>query len=146
MPELKRKLDYSDLLAATEYVERRSIGEVFYAPVDLILTDQDVFVPDLLVVDDPAHLTRRGVEGPPLLVVEILSPSTSGRDRGVKAGRYAELGTRHYWIADPDARTLECHRLDDDAFRLVVSAGPGGTLHHPDWEDLRIDLEALFRG
>jgi Uma2 family endonuclease len=83
------------------YFEARSIGEVFAAPIDLILTKEDVFVPDLVVAADPSHVSKRGIEAPPLLVVEVLSPSTRRVDRGVKFRRYAELCVLHYWIVDP---------------------------------------------
>ncbi len=178
--ELKRKLDYSDLLVSPDdgkryelvrgdlyvtpspspvhqriskrlqrqleaYFEDRSIGEVFDAPIDLILTKQDVFVPDLLVVADPSHVTKRGIESPPLLVVEIMSPSTRSVDQGVKARRYAELGVEHYWIVDPERRRLECHRLVQGAFRSIFDAEGDATLTHPDWEGLILDLGALWR-
>jgi Uma2 family endonuclease len=128
-----------------DYFESRSLGEVFNAPIDLILTEQDVFVPDLVVVSDPDHVSKRGIEAPPALIVEILSPSTRGQDRGVKAQRYAELGTEHYWIVDPDRRRLECHRLADGAFSLLVHVEGDATLEHPSWDGLRIDLAALWR-
>jgi Uma2 family endonuclease len=178
--ELKRKLDYSDLLATPndgkryellrgdllvnpspspvhqrvsrrlqrqleDYFHDRSIGEVFNAPIDLILTNQDVLVPDLVVVGQPQHITRRGLEGPPLLVVEVLSPSTQRMDRGPKARRYAELGVEHYWTVDPVKHRIECHRLDGDVFRLVIDASGEAELVHPDWDGLVIDLAALWR-
>lgn len=128
-----------------EYFEGRSIGEVFNAPIDLILTQQDVFVPDLLVVNDPAHVTERGIERPPLLVVEILSPSTRKVDRGIKSRRYAELGVLHYWIVDPENKCLECYRRTENAYRSVTTAHGETTIAHPDWEGLVIDLAALWR-
>jgi Uma2 family endonuclease len=178
--ELKRKLDYSDLLATPDdgkrhelvrgdlfvnpspspmhqrvskrlqrqledYFEDRSIGEVFNAPIDLILTRQDVFVPDLLVVADPSHISTRGIEGPPLVVVEILSPSTRKVDRGVKSRRYAELGVEHYWIVDPERKRLECHRLREGAYQRLEDAEGETTLVHPDWTGLVVDLAALWR-
>ena len=178
-PELKRKLDYSDLavtpddgkryeiiegdlyvtpspspvhqrvsarlfIRLMEYFDRRGIGEVFYAPVDLILSDHDIFVPDLLVVADAELVSKRGIEGPPLLVVEILSPGTKRQDRGLKARRYAELGIRHYWIVDPEARKLECHRLAGMEFLPLVEAEGSATLVHPDWQGLEIDLAVLW--
>jgi len=128
------------------YFEGRSAGEVFNAPIDLILGRHDVLVPDLLVVADPGHVTRRGVEGPPLLVVEILSPSTRHMDLTLKARRYAELGVRHYWVVDPDARWVQFHRLGGSgAFELVAEAEGGATLAHPDWDGLSLDLAALWR-
>ncbi len=102
-------------------------------------------MPDLLVVSDPAHISKRGIEKPPLLIVEILSPSTGRRDRRTKARRYAELGVEHYWIVDPDEKRIECYRLDENAFRRVIDAEGKTTLAHPDWDGLIIDLAALWR-
>jgi Uma2 family endonuclease len=127
------------------YFHGRSLAEVFDAPIDLILTRHDVFVPDLVVVGDPASITERAIERAPLLVVEILSPSTRKVDRGLKAERYAELGVPHYWILDPVDRRLECHRLDAGVYRLVVEASGETTLTHPDWDGLSIDLATLWR-
>ena len=126
------------------YFHGRSLGEVFDAPIDLILTRQDVFVPDLVVVADPTSITERAIERAPLLVVEILSPSTRKVDRGLKAQRYAELGVAHYWILDADERRLECHRLEEGVFRLVVEAQGDTSLTHPDCDGLTIDLSALW--
>ena len=179
-PELRRKLDYSDLLVTPSdgkryelvqgdlfvnpspnpvhqrisrrlerqlenYFHDRSIGEVFNAPVDVILTAQDVFVPDLLVVADPSHISRRGIESPPLLVVEILSPSTRKVDRGLKSRRYAELGVEHFWIVDPDRKSVKCYRLEAGGYQLLVAAEADTPLVHPTWEGLTVDLAALWR-
>jgi Uma2 family endonuclease len=132
-------------LALVEYFEGRALGEVFFAPVDLILTNHDVFVPDLLVVGDPSSVSGRGIEAPPLLVVEILSPSTRKQDRGLKAQRYRELGVRHYWIVDPDGRRIECLRSEGRAFRTRLEAEGDATIEHPDWPGLIVDLGALWR-
>jgi Uma2 family endonuclease len=127
------------------YFHARGLGEVFHAPLDLVLTQRDVLVPDIVVVADPSHVTSRAIEGPPLLVVEILSPSTRHVDRGVKARRYAELGVEHYWIVDPDEGRVECHRRAGAAFRIVAEGAGDTTLRHPDWDGLAIDLAALWR-
>jgi Uma2 family endonuclease len=127
-----------------DYFHPRSLGEVFDAPIDVILSAHDVFVPDLVVVADPSHISRRGIEKPPLLVVEILSPSTSSVDRGVKATRYAELGVQHYWIVDIDSRQIECYELQDGTFQLLIEAREDAPLMHPAWEGLVIDLAALW--
>jgi len=128
-----------------DYFHARSLGEVLHAPIDLILTRHDILGPDILVVSDPQHVSRRGIEGPPLLVVEILSPSTRAQDRGDKARRYAELGIAHYWIVDPDERTLECYTSSEGAFRPRAEARGDVRLNHPDWAGLTIDLAQLWR-
>jgi len=128
-----------------DYFHSRRLGEVFNSPLDVILTRHDVFEPDLLVVGDPSHTTARGVEKPPLLVVEILSPSTRKVDRGVKFRRYGELGVPHCWIVDPDGKSVECYRLESRGYRLVIEGEGDATLNHPDWEGLVIDLAGLWR-
>ena len=102
------------------YFEEQKLGEVFNAPIDVILTDQDVVQPDLVLVTDPAQISKRGIEGPPLLLVEILSPSTRDYDQTAKAQRYATLGVRHYWIVDPDAQRMECYQASGTTFELLV--------------------------
>ena len=69
------------------FVQERGLGEVFHAPCDVVLSNTDVVQPDLLFVsNERAHLLLGGanVLGAPDLVVEILSPSTAGRDRTLK--------------------------------------------------------------
>jgi Uma2 family endonuclease len=133
------------MLALIEYFEGRSIGEVFHAPTDVILTDEDVFVPDLLVVRKPEDVSSRGIEGPPVLVVEILSPPTCTQDCGVKAERYAQLGVEHYWIVDPDARRVECRRLEGKRFARRVEGEGDAVLEHPDLDGFVLDVGALWR-
>jgi Uma2 family endonuclease len=128
-----------------DYFHSRSLGEVFNAPLDVILTPHDVFEPDLLVVADPSHIFTRGIEKPPVLVVEILSPSTRRVDRGLKFRRYAALGVQHCWIVDPDEHRLECYRLAGGVFAPAVAAAGDTTLQHPDWDGLVVDLSALWR-
>lgn len=128
-----------------EYFELRGRGEVFNAPIDLILTNHDVVQPDLVVIADPASVTQRGIEAAPLLVVEVLSPSTAAFDRNVKARRFAALGVAHYWLLDPDARRLECYRNRNGLFELSASASADETLVSPDFAELRIDLGAIWR-
>jgi Uma2 family endonuclease len=128
-----------------DFFETGGLGEVFNAPVDLILAEHDIVQPDLLIVGNPGQVSHRAIEGAPLLVVEVLSPSTRAQDRGVKARRYADLGVRHYWILDPDAERIECLRLEGSAYRVVADASAPETLAHPDWPGLAIHLGALWR-
>ncbi|MBI2525735.1 MAG: Uma2 family endonuclease [Candidatus Rokubacteria bacterium] len=119
-------------------------AEVFVSPIDVILTPHDVLQPDIVVVADPAQVSARGIEGPPLLVVEVLSPGTAAYDRTIKARRYAALGVPHLWLVDPEGRSIECHRRDGDEYRLVIAAGPADTLVHPDFAALAIPLAPLW--
>jgi Uma2 family endonuclease len=52
----------------------------------------------------------------PDLIVEVLSPSTEKRDRGIKFEDYALHGVGEYWIVDAEAETIELHRLQGSAY------------------------------
>ena len=100
-------------------------AEMYYAPLDVYLTDEDVVQPDILVVLPGRELllSDRGIEGGPDLVVEILSPSTSNRDKRTKARLYAEAGVREYWLVSPESETIEVLALRDGGYEVHVRAG-----------------------
>jgi Uma2 family endonuclease len=116
------------------YLERNPIGTVLTAPCDVLLSDVDVLQPDLLVVLQGrlARITDKNVQGPPDLVIEILSPGTAGRDRDLKHKRYEHFGVREYWLVDPDQNTVEILRLEQTRFtRASLTSRPsqaGSTL------------------
>lgn len=124
------------------YFEERAMGEVFDAPLDVILTSRDVFQPDL-VVARPDQISARGIEGPPLLLVEIISPTTEERDRVMKANRYAQLRVPHFWLVEPDLPQIECYRLQGNTYELVIQAQGAAALTHPDFPGLNIQLALL---
>lgn len=82
-------------------------GEMFFAPTDVILSDRTTVEPDLFfVAADRDHIvTLRGCEGPPDLVVEVLSPSNSARDLETKRELYARHSIPEYFILNTDAET-----------------------------------------
>jgi len=104
------------------HVTANRLGLVLPAPADVILADTSIVQPDILFVanDRQALVSARGIEGPPTLGVEILSPSTTLVDRGRKRELYARYGMLFYWIADGDTRTLEMWRLRGDAYELLA--------------------------
>ena len=78
-----------------------------------------------------ARVELRGIEGPPDLVIEVVSPSNRGRDLLTKRSLYARAGVREYWLVDPEARTIEILTLDRDAFHLAVAASGDETPSFP---------------
>lgn len=96
------------------FVQEHGLGEVLTGPIDVLFAEGDYLEPDLLFVaaGREALLTDRGVEGPPDLVVEVVSPSTETRDRGIKLERYRHFGVGEYWIVDPDSWTVEVWKRD----------------------------------
>jgi Uma2 family endonuclease len=130
--------------AADEATGRRR-GEVFNSPIDVVLGPHDICQPDLAVVTEPAQISKRGIEGAPTLLVEVLSPSNRAYDRVTKARRYAAAGVVHYWIVDPDLQTVDCYRLAGERYSEVGCFSAEATLCHPDFPGLVIDLPAVWR-
>lgn len=90
-------------------VEAKGLGEVNIAPFDVILAEDAVVQPDVLVVlaEHLGVIAPEGVRGAPDLVVEVLSPATAQRDQVIKRRLYGRHGVREYWIVDPDTLTVE---------------------------------------
>ena len=106
------------------YVVANQLGKLFIAPTDLILAPTTVVQPDLIFIgnDRRSIVTERAIEGPPTLVIEILSPTTHRIDRVTKAQLYAKHNVPNYWLIDPDQRTLEAYELVLDHYDLAASA------------------------
>lgn len=120
-------------------------GEVFYAPIDVLLGPNDVCQPDLVVVTDPSQVSPRGIEGAPTLLVEIASPATRNYDRITKSRRYAERGVAHYWILDPELGSIDCYRNSESRWESIGNFRRDQTLIHPDFPGLSIPLETIWR-
>ncbi|HWG74742.1 MAG TPA: Uma2 family endonuclease [Acidimicrobiales bacterium] len=86
-----------------------------FAPLAWRIGPGQVPEPDLMVVS-PEAIGPRAIERPPLLVVEILSPSGRGRDLSEKRRIYAEGRAEWYWIVDPDEPSLTVLRLAGDVY------------------------------
>ncbi|MGI6357233.1 MAG: Uma2 family endonuclease [Bacillota bacterium] len=121
-------------------------GEVFNAPLDVTLGDYTVVQPDIFyIAGGQEHLVlRERVEGPPTLVVEVLSPTSRRKDRWHKLQIYQRAEVPHYWMVDPEEHTLECFSLRDGVYALVVGGVDDDVVEHPELSGLVVHLEQLW--
>ena len=128
------------------YVRQRRLGRVYTAPIDVLLSPTTICQPDIVFVAsaNESLITERAIEGPPDLLVEILSPSTARRDRGIKARLYAGFGVAHYWIVDARRRRLEAFVREGGTFRRVIEAVGDDVVFPPPFARLRIALGELW--
>ena len=125
-------------------------GQVFAAPLDVLLSPYDIVEPDLLVVtgDQTGILTEKNVQGPPALVIEVLSKSTRKRDAQTKRRLFERTGVREYWLVDPELDAVQVFRptLEGRLARAVeLTAEDGDVLTTPLLPGCQIDLRELFR-
>jgi len=128
------------------FVDERDLGEVFMAPIDVVLSDNDVVQPDLVFVSTEREyiITDLNIQGAPDLVVEILSPSTAERDRTVKRDLYEKHGVREYWMLDLDARTLTILLRGESGFEVHAIYSVGDTMESPTLPGFTLDLDEIF--
>ncbi|MER6971333.1 Uma2 family endonuclease [Nocardioides sp. NPDC000445] len=104
-------------------------------------------LPDVaLVANEPDGDT---IIDPPVLVAEVLSPSTQGQDLVTKAHEYAGAGVEHYWILDPMQRRLEVFDLVDGGWvsqAVLDHEHPTGTMTVGEHGSVEVDVRTLLPG
>jgi Uma2 family endonuclease len=134
--------------ALDAHLQRNPIGEMFFAPFDVVLSDLDVVEPDLLYIsrERAGILTTQHVKGTPDLVVEILSAGTRKVDEVTKRKAYERFGVLEYWVVDPELDTIKIYRRDRDVFARVaeLSVEHEDVLTTPLLPQLSIALAEIF--
>jgi len=123
------------------------------APFDVRLAERDeaddsitnVVQPDISVFCSETNLDDKGAKGPPDLVVEILSSSTSGKDTIVKRALYQRHGIPEYWIVDPETRTVYQFVLEAGNYAEARELTAGGRLESPTLDGVGFQIDDLFR-
>jgi Uma2 family endonuclease len=110
-----------------------------------IAVKRSYFYPDVFVTCNPDDHRAEQTMSHPVLVAEVLSPSTAAYDRGEKFIAYRSLPTlQEYLLIDPDQQQLELFRKGADGLWVLHDFAPGQTLHLAS-VDVAIPWERLFR-
>ena len=130
-----------------KFINEHKLGEIFDAPIDLFLDDENGLQPDLLFIPTArAHLiTNSGIMGPPALVIEIISPTSGYRDRVEKRAIYQRHGIQEYWLVDPLEELIEILALEGGRYQLMSGASPSeGQLVSGVLPDLVLNVADVF--
>ena len=119
-------------------------GRAFPAPLDVVLSDQDVVEPDVVFVtdSDAEAVGVKNVTGIPSLVIEVLSDAR--RDRVLKRDLYERFGVPEYWIVDGEADRVEVYRFDRGRYGKPEIFEPGETLTLDSLPGFAIDVATLL--
>jgi Uma2 family endonuclease len=112
------------------WAEAHDLGEAFVPPFGVRLNEAVVREPDVFFVLS-AHLERLRdtlVEGAPDLVIEVVSPSSRGTDRGDKYYEYERAGVPEYWLIDPEREQVEAYRLGPAGRYVLLDLGEPSVL------------------
>lgn len=117
----------------------------FISPIDVVLSEENVVQPDVIVVCDKKKILESHINGAPDLVIEILSPSTTVRDRREKKDLYEKFGVKEYLLVDPKEKFAEKYILTKHHFGSAQIFGPTETIPLHSLKNVKIPLKKIFR-
>ncbi|MDO5423917.1 MAG: Uma2 family endonuclease [Eubacteriales bacterium] len=116
--------------------------KVYPAPFAVFLNSDDInyVEPDISVICDKNKLNKKGCNGAPDWIIEIVSPSTKKQDYAIKLFKYRTAKVREYWIVDPEKRRITVWDFEHDD--LEEYAFSDSVKVHI-YDDLTIDFSQL---
>jgi Uma2 family endonuclease len=142
-------LSFRLTLALGTFAEARHLGQILAAPLDVLLSPNDIVQPDLIFLSSGRlHLlNERNLRGAPDLIVEILSESTRRIDQGIKAETYERAGVQEYWVVDPTRDSVLVYCRVEDRLQAVgrLEARTKDVLTTPLLPGLDIHLAEIFK-
>ena len=139
---ISRKIEFM----LEKFVTENDLGEVFDAPCDVHLDDENVVQPDILFIskDRLNIIGEKNIECAPDLVIEILSKSTAYRDLVQKKKLYSRFGVKEFWIVITDEEAIEVYILKDNTFLLYRNYSKNEILESPYLKGFKIELKGIF--
>lgn len=128
------------------FVQKNSLGHVYFAPLDVYLGDKDVYQPDIIFIrkEREAIIGEINIEGPPDIVVEILSPTTAYYDLRKKFKVYEQCSVSEYWIIDPQLKKVEVYENKNIKFQIYSEAETERNISSKILEGFTISLADIF--
>ena len=135
------------VFALEKFVTENDLGEVFHAPCDVHLDDENVVQPDILFISKNRLniIGEKNIQAAPDLAIEILSRSTAYRDLIQKKRLYSRFGVKEFWIVIPGEEAIEIYLLKDKTYQLYKTLGEDDTLESQILGGFKMGLKAIFK-
>ncbi len=129
-----------------KFVTEHNLGEVFDAPCDVYLDNENVVQPDILFIskDRLDIIGEKNIQGAPDLVIEIISENIAYRDTIQKKKLYAKFGVKEYWIVAPDDRLVEVYILKNGEYKLIKTYLDKDIIMSEIIKGLKVELKEIF--
>lgn len=129
-----------------ESLKLKNIGTVILSPIDVYLSEEEVYQPDLIFVSTENNsIIQDKIKGAPDIVVEILSPSSAYHYLVHKKNIYEEKGVKEFWALDPEEKSFEIYENQSQKFILISKAKGKGVAASKILPDLKLQLEIIFK-
>ncbi len=121
-------------------------GEVFHAPIDLYLDEDNIPQPDVVWIAENSRciVEKKYLQGPPELVVEVFSPSTELKDRKDKFNLYQRFAIPEYWMVDPELEFIEGYVLENGLYKRLGVFEPGESFISPVLGGKTVEVSKIF--
>ena len=117
-PSIRHQQIVGNLFFDFKLFLKKNPCQVFVAPIDVRLMkkgQKDTIVqPDICVICDSKKLDEQGCNGPPDLIIEILSPGNSRKERKEKFELYEENGVQEYWLVETSEDSIIIYTLNNE--------------------------------
>jgi Uma2 family endonuclease len=114
--------------------------DVFFGPHDIVSPDLVGWRRERV----PSFPDEQPISIRPDWICEVLSPRTARRDRTAKSDLYLRAGVPHYWLVDPEARTLEAFELEKEGWLRLGAWSEGDQARIPPFDAIEIEVGELF--
>lgn len=123
-------------------------GTMVISPLWVFLPGAGPIQPDVFVIllGGLGQPSDRGLEGPPDLVVELVSTASRCHDLLTKRVLYARSGVLEYWLVEPDARSIDVLVLDGEGYRSAQHATGTDVARSVLMPEVAVPLADLFQG
>lgn len=128
------------------FVREHGLGETFISPLDVIFEEDNLVQPDVMFVAKARAgiVQERGIFGAPDLVVEVVSPSSTRRDRQDKSSKYLRFRVQEYWLVNPAERSIEVRVWRADHWAVHSLARDTGAAESLILPGFTVDLAQVF--
>jgi len=139
---ISRKIEF----LLEKYILENNLGEIFYAPCDVILDNENVVQPDIFFISKERNdiITEKNIQGAPDLIIEIVSENTSYRDLIQKKVLYANFKVKEYWLVIPEEKSIEIDILKGNEFELYKKYKIDDKLESPLLNGFSFHLKDIF--
>ena len=143
---IHQKTSINLTILITSYVREKKLGEVLYAPTDVVLAKDVVVQPDILFIrkDRTGIIGEKAVMGAPDLIVEIVSPNSASYDTIEKRDIYEKNGVKEYWLVFPQEKAVEVLTIEDGIYREFSKGRKAGSVRSKIVEGLTVALGEVF--
>ena len=128
------------------FVKENDLGQFFGRDVHVIFDKHNHFEPDLCFIAKDRLDIIQGptLNGPPDLIIEIISESNRTHDTQLKFGYYKRFGVREYWLVDPRDRSISVYVLEEDRYELLGEFRAGERVETRALAGLALDPARIF--